>query len=223
MIEEQTNIEKRLFKLSLFVPFFFLFIIWAVKIVEIVAGQSFYQLGVYPRQIQGLIGIVFSPLIHQDFKHLLNNSVPFAVLSVGLFYFYREIAYKVFFLTWLIVGLWVWCGARESYHIGASGLVYGLASFLFFSGAIRRIPGLMAISLIVIFLYGSMIWGVFPFIPDVSWESHLSGLTSGVLLAFFFRNQGPQRKRYYWENEEMDEEEIDEMLDKILEERNEKT
>ncbi len=222
MIEEQTNTDKKLFKLSLYLPIFFLLTIWSVKAIEIFADTSFYRLGIFPRQLQGILGIVFSPLIHADFKHLINNSVPFAALSVGLFYFYRQLAYKVFFLNWFIVGIWVWCGARESYHIGASGLVYGLASFLFLSGVLRRMTGLMAVSLIVIFLYGSMVWGIFPFVPDVSWESHLSGLTSGLLLAYYFRNQEPQRKKYEWETEEMDEEEINEMLDEMNEGKNKK-
>ena len=95
-----------------------------------------------------------------------------------------------------MTGFWVWCGAREAWHIGASGIVYGLAAFLIISGTLRRIPDLAAVSLIVIFLYGSMIWGIFPFIPDVSWESHLSGGIAGLILSFVFRKDGPQPKLY---------------------------
>jgi membrane associated rhomboid family serine protease len=191
--------DKQRLKHSLVFPIFFLVLIWCMKLLELAFGYSFAFLGVYPQTIHGLIGIVTSPLVHGDFKHLLNNSVPLLILSVGVFYFYRPLGYKVFFLSWLITGIWVWCGARDAYHIGASGIVYSLASFLFFSGVFRRIPGLAAISLIVTFLYGSMIWGIFPFIPDVSWESHLSGGIAGLLLAIFYRKNGPQLQKYEWE------------------------
>lgn len=193
--------EKRKIFHSLFFPLLFILIIWCIKVLEISLDMSFATFGVYPLKSFGLIGIFTAPLIHADWKHLTNNSVPLLILSFATFYFYRPLGYRVFFLTWIITGIWVWCGAREAYHIGASGIVYGLASFLFFSGAIRGIPGLAAISLIVVFLYGSMIWGIFPFIPDISWESHLSGGVAGLILSIFFKKQGPQRKKYDWEIE----------------------
>jgi hypothetical protein len=118
-----------------------------------------------------------------------------------------------------MTGLWVWCGGREAYHIGASGVVYGLAFFLVFSGIFRKIVELAAVSLAVIFFYGSMIWGLFPFIPDISWESHLSGALAGFILALVYRNDGPQRIKFEWENEEEDEEDINEKLDEILKQR----
>lgn len=206
--------EKKKLIHSLIFPIFFVIVLWTIKLIEIVLGTSFAFLGILPLKMQGLIGIITAPLIHGDIKHLTNNTVPFLVLSVATFYFYRPLGYKVFFLSWLMTGIWVWCGGREAYHIGASGIVYGLASFLFFSGAIRRIPELAAISLIVVFLYGSMIWGIFPFIPDISWESHLSGGIAGLILAFFYRHDGPQPKKYEWE--ELTEEDInEENMDKI--------
>lgn len=106
-----------------------------------------------------------------------------------------------------MVGIWVWVGGRSGYHIGASGLVYGLASFLFFSGVIRNDIRLLAISLLVVFLYGSMIWGIFPIFPQVSWESHMLGGISGLVLAIYYRKYGPQKKVYEWELEEEEEEE----------------
>ena len=127
------------------------------------------------------------------------------VLGGCLFYFYKEIAVKIFILIYLITGLCVWFGAREAYHIGASGVVYGLASFLFLSGIIRRDGRLLAITLLVTFLYGSLVWGVFPdFYPEknISFESHFWGLIVGVILALYFRKLGPQRKKYDWEEEE---------------------
>jgi len=188
--------DKRRIKYSIIFPIFFIIIIWCVKVFELASGYSFSFLGIYPRTFHGLLGIFFAPLLHADFNHLINNSVPLFILSVGVFYFYRPLGYKVFFLTWFVTGIWVWCGARSAYHIGASGIVYGLASFLVFSGALRRKPELAAISLIVIFLYGSMIWGIFPFVPDISWESHLSGGTVGLIIAIIFRKDGPQAKKF---------------------------
>jgi membrane associated rhomboid family serine protease len=202
---------------SIVLPLCFIVIIWCVKIIEISLDTSFFYLGIYPRKLKGLIGILTSPFIHENFKHLLNNTIPFFLFAVAIFYFYWEISFKVIFWIWIITGLAVWIGARGAYHVGASGIIYGMAFFLFFSGAIRKIPALAAVSLIVVFLYGGMIWGVFPFVPDVSWESHLSGGFAGLILAFILKNKGPQPKKYDWEDEkdveEMDEDEINEFLD----------
>lgn len=212
--------EKRKLIHSLIFPLFIIAIMWCIKFVEIILGSSFTELGILPLKIKGLAGIITAPLIHANIKHLTDNSVPLFIFSVGTFYFYRPLGYKVFFLTWLMTGIWVWVGGREAYHIGASGVVYGLASFLFFSGAIRRIPGLAAISLIVVFMYGSMIWGIFPFIPDISWESHLAGGIAGLILAIVFKNEGPQPKKYEWEEfSEDDEESINEFLDNLNEKK----
>lgn len=214
--------EKTKIWISLIVPCSFLIIIWCIKLIELSLDTSFYYLGIYPQKIKGLIGILTSPLIHENFNHLLNNSIPFFLFAFATFYFYHPISFQVFFLTWIISGIWVWVGARAAYHIGASGLVYGLGSFLFFSGAIRKIPALAAISLIVVFLYGSMIWGIFPFIPDISWESHLSGGLAGLIIAILYRNEGPLPKQYIWESE-IDEDEINEILDQYLDEQQRKT
>ncbi|MCX7987386.1 MAG: rhomboid family intramembrane serine protease [Bacteroidales bacterium] len=203
---------------SILVPLIFIALCWCVKLIELSLNTSFYYLGIYPQQIKGLYGILFAPFIHENLKHLINNSIPFLLFAWGVFYFYRSIAMKILLWVWLMTGLWVWVGARPAYHIGASGIVYGLAFFLFFSGAIRKTPALAAVSLIVVFLYGSMIWGIFPFIPDVSWESHLSGGLAGLILAFLYRKEGPQPPQYEWENE-LDEEDINEMLDEYLEKK----
>lgn len=167
-----------------------------------ISGQSLSAYGIYPRELSGLRGILLSPLLHGSFSHLLNNSFPLLVLGSALFFFYRDLAPRIFFLGLLITGIWVWAIARQSFHIGASGVVYSLAAFLFVSGIIRRHPRLMALSLLVAFLYGSMIWGIFPIREHISWESHLMGMLSGVLLALFYRGTGPQRPLYSWELEE---------------------
>jgi membrane associated rhomboid family serine protease len=205
------NLEKKKILRSLLFPSLFIVLLWIIKIGEMLTHIDLGILGVYPRSFAGLYGILTSPLVHADLKHLFANSVPLFVLGGCLFYFYREISIKTFFLLYFIPGLCVWVGARESYHIGASGVVYGLASFLFFSGIFRRDGRLLAITMLVTFLYGSMVWGIFPdFYPEenISWESHLWGLVTGMILAFYFRKLGPQRKKYDWECEEEDEEEV---------------
>ncbi len=150
--------------------------------------------------------------MHGDFSHLLANSVPIIILGSALFYFYKDIAWRILIWAWIFTGLWVWIGARPAYHIGASGIVYALAAFVFVSGVARRHTGLMSLALVVVFLYGSLIWGIFPeFFPKepISWESHLFGLVAGVGLALIYRKEGPQRRKYSWELEEEDNEDDD--------------
>jgi membrane associated rhomboid family serine protease len=198
--------------LSLIIPFLIISLIWLVKITEIIFELDFSGLGIFPLSVKGLPGIFLSPFIHADFMHLFNNSIPLFFLSVVLFYFYSEIALKVFDLTILFTGGLVWIAGRDAWHIGASGLVYGLASFHFFSGIIRKHFRLIALSLLIVFLYGSMVWGIFPNIhKNVSWESHMLGFFSGVVLSVWYRKVGPQQPVYEWIEE--DEEEILEKSD----------
>ena len=201
--------EKRKFIHSLIFPAFFLFVIWLIKIVEIADGLNLWHLGIYPRRWSGLLGILFAPLIHGSFNHLIDNSVSFLFLSLALFYFYNLVAYRVFFFTYLFTGIMVWIFGRESYHIGASGLIYGFGSFLFFSGIIKQNIHLLAISLLVTFLYGSMVWGILPYIQEISWESHLSGALAGFLLSIYYRNEGPPIVKKEYPDEEDEEEEKD--------------
>ncbi len=190
---------------SIFYPLIFLIIIWGIKIVEIVSGINLGVLGIYPRHIAGLPGIIFSPLIHGNLSHLFSNSGPVLVLGSAVFYFYRPVAFRVLILSWIITGIVVWLAGRDAFHIGASGLIYAIASFLFFSGFIRKSIELIAISFIVVFLYGGMLWGIFPLREGISWETHLIGAIAGFVLAVFYKRHGPQRKKYNWEDEEEDE------------------
>ena len=179
-----------------------LIIIWSVKIFEIVFDYDFTEYGVLPRKFNGLTGILFSPLIHSDVNHLLNNSLPVIILCLLIFNFYSQIAKKIFIYLYFISGLWLWCIGRESFHIGASGLIYAMASFLFFSGILRKNSQLSAVALLVIFIYGGLFWGLFPIHKNVSWEGHLTGFIAGILVSFIFRKDGPKRKKYNWEIEE---------------------
>ena len=206
---------RKKFLLTIIIPGTFVFMMWIVKLVEELFDLDFSNLGIYPLTVGGLPGILLSPFIHDDFNHLINNSIPLFFLSVALFYFYSEVATKIFILNYLITGIMLWFAGRYAWHIGASGLVYGLASFLFFSGIIRRFYRLVALSLLVVFLYGEMVWGIFPGVyKNVSWESHMLGFFSGIVLSIWFRNEGPQRPVYEWLEEEIDESEGVEEMEK---------
>jgi membrane associated rhomboid family serine protease len=205
--------EKLKIYRCLFYPGMLVLLLWVIKGVDTAFDLGLNRFGLWPLHYEGLIGIFTAPLLHADVAHLFANSVPLLILGALLFYFYREIAWQILALTWSLTGLWVWTFARDNaVHIGASGVVYGLASFLFFSGIIRRAKSLMVITLLVTFLYGGMIWGIFPqLFPNqpISWESHLMGLLAGAILAVYFRKRGPQRQEYQWEEEEEEQEDQD--------------
>jgi len=205
-LQKEENIEYKRFTLSLIPPAIGLFLMWLVKVVEVIDGLDLYYFGIFPRRILGFSGIVACPFIHANFNHLINNSVPFFFLLTAIFYFYQKVAWRVLLFSYLLTGIIVWCIARPSYHIGASGLVYSFAAFLFVSGIVRRNINLLAISMLVIFLYGSMVWGIFPYRPDMSWESHLVGLTIGVLLAIYYRHEGPGPTKFISDMEEEEDE-----------------
>ena len=208
--------DQKHFKFSTFtlaIPLYFVLFLWFIFWFELKFGFNFNKYGIYPRTFKGLRGIFFSPFIHGDVKHLYHNSIPLFVLMFSLLYFYRNIAGKVFIYGTIFTGLLTWIIARRSYHIGASGVIYLLFSFIFFSGIIRKNYRLIAVSLLVIFLYGSMVWYVLPVKEEVSWEGHLSGFLTGLILAFYFRNTGPQLFEYDWEKEDYQPTDFDDMFD----------
>lgn len=200
--KHQTHLEKLRLKHSLIFPVSFLLLVWIVKIFEWIFELNLYYLGIFPLEIKGLPGIITAPLIHRDFEHLMANTIPLLVLCWSIFYFYRPLAYRIFLLSYLMTNLWIWVSAREAWHIGASGLVYAFASFLFFSGVIRNHFRLLAISLVVVFLYGGMFWGIFPILKDISWESHLLGGISGIILSLIYRKEGPQPPKPQWTDDD---------------------
>jgi len=183
-------------------PLLFVITLLLVHIYGSFADIKWSHLGIYPREIHGLKGIFSSVFIHGSWKHLFNNSIPLLVLGTALFYFYRSLAVKITLYSILYSGLLLWLGGRPSFHIGASGLVYALASFLFFSGFIRKHNQLMALSMCVVFLYGGLVWGIFPTQERISWEGHLFGAINGLFWAVYFKKEGPQRRKYSWEIEE---------------------
>lgn len=204
--EPELNYFRKKLMLSMVMPFILITFMWLVKINEIVFSADFGTGGIYPLSIQGLPGIILSPFIHDDLRHLFNNSIPLFFLTTALVYFYPDESVKIFVVTWFATGLLVWLFGRPAWHIGASGLVYGLASFHFFSGIIRKFFRLTALSLLIVFSYGSMVWGLFPgFYKEVSWESHMLGFVSGVVLAIIFRDKGPQPPVPDWMDTDDDE------------------
>jgi len=179
-------------------------LLWLIKGVELAFSLHFNIYGVAPREISGLWGIVFAPMIHGSFEHLLSNTLALFILSTALFYEYPKSAKATFLIIYLGSGIGVWLFAREAYHFGASGLTHGLMFFLFLIGVIRRDKPAMALAMIVFFLYGSMVWGVLPTKEEISFETHLFGALMGVVCAVVFRNRDPKpaEKKYSWEIEQ---------------------
>ncbi len=179
--------------------------IWTVFWLELRLHTNFNEFGIVPQTFGGLRGILLSPFIHGSLEHLYNNTLPLGILTAALFYFYRKNALMVLCIGIVISGLGTWLIGRPSYHIGASGLIYVLASFIFFKGIFTKYYRLIALSLIVVFIYGSMLWYIFPVKEGMSWEGHLAGFLTGLLLAVFVRSHMPAAKKYDWEREDYDE------------------
>ncbi|WP_369048065.1 rhomboid family intramembrane serine protease [Tenacibaculum sp. UWU-22] len=190
----EENKQLRFTNQTISIPFLLVFICWFVYWLEIKFGWNFNTFGIYPRTFSGLKGVIFAPFIHSDTRHLFNNSAPLIVLLISLFLFYKKVAWKVLLYGTFLTGITTWLIGRPSYHIGASGIIYLLFSFIFFSGIIKKHYRLIALSLIVIFLYGSMIWYVLPIKEELSWEGHLSGFLTGLFFAFLYKKEGIVKK-----------------------------
>jgi membrane associated rhomboid family serine protease len=186
-------------------PILLLMVMWVVFLAELTTDLPIISLGVKPHAWSQWYGLIFMPLIHDntDFGHILNNSFPVFVLLAALIYYYREVALQVFSLVWFMSGLTIWLFAAPTggYHIGMSGVIYGLFGFLFISGFFRNYRPLQVISLGVALFYGSMIWGIFPQETKVSWEGHFAGFLTGCVLAIIYRKLGPVRPKYTYEIE----------------------
>jgi membrane associated rhomboid family serine protease len=185
-------------------PVLFVLLIWVVYWVEFKFNINLKIYGIQPDKLEGLIGVFFSPFLHSSLKHLFNNTIPLFLLSSAIFYFYKKISWRIILFGIILSGILTWIIGRDSVHIGASGLIYVLISFIFFKGIISKNFNLMALSLIVVFIYGSTIWYIFPIKVNMSWEGHLSGFLVGILLAFLFKKNIPPNKNYNWQNENYD-------------------
>jgi len=191
------------FRLAFKIALGFVALIWLIDILNWALDLELQRFGVRPRQLAGLPGILLAPLLHGGPVHLIANSLPLLVLGTGMLYLYPNSALKVLPAVYLGPGIAVWVFAERGVHVGSSGLVYGLVSYIFVAGVIRRDRRAIAASLLVCFLYGSLVWGVLPIRPGVSWETHLAAALIGIALAIALRRLDiPPRKRYTWEDEE---------------------
>jgi len=196
--------EIKIARLSVLISFTLITLMWLVALIQFGINTPLYSFGIRPLHWENLTGIIFAPFIHdhQSFGHILNNTLPTFVLTWLLFYHYRTIAMQVFLIIFFLTGLGMWLLARESYHIGMSGVIYGLASFLVTAGFFRKNMRVAAVSLFVIFIYGSMVWGIFPAAINISWEGHALGLFAGIIVAVITKNKGPQPSKLLYEIEE---------------------
>ena len=170
------------------VPLRFILLLWIIHSIQYFTGLSFARLGVYSREIEGFFGIFTSPFIHGSWEHLAHNSVPLLMSWSMIWLFYPSIKWKALGWIYILTGIGVWVFGRHVYHIGASGVVYGLISFLFFNGAFRGNLKSFGIALIIILLYSGMLAGIVPREPGISWESHLIGAIVGAIVSYAYRN-----------------------------------
>ena len=190
------------FRLAIKIALGFVALIWCIQLLNWGLDLGLERFGVRPRQLAGLPGILLAPVLHGGFSHLFANSLPLLVLGTVMLHLYPNSALKVIPAIYLGPGIAVWLFARVSVHLGASGLVYGLVSYIFMAGLIRRDTRAIAASLLVCLLYGALAWGVLPIEPGVSWETHLAAALIGLALAIALRRLDiPPRKRYAWEDE----------------------
>jgi membrane associated rhomboid family serine protease len=215
--EEQYLIEKRIVSHALFISAALIVFLWVIKLFEVEYNLDFSTWGILPLKIKGLRGIIFSPFIHGSIGHLAANTFPLFILTFSLFFFYRKSPYLIFLLIYILSGSFVWLFGREALHIGSSGIIYGLAAYLFLSGILSRNVSQLTISLIVALVYGYLFWGIFPIKPEISWESHLWGGVSGFGMALLTWKRLPEqennpeddRDSEIDENEGKDEDETD--------------
>jgi membrane associated rhomboid family serine protease len=193
----------RNFKLALKITLWLVGLLWLILIIDDVLGLGLQRFGLRPRQLQGLTGIFTAPLLHGGAEHLFSNTLPLIVSLTTILYLYPRAAMRVIPVIWIGSGLMGWMIGRPSLHFGASGFVYGLLAYVFISGILRLDMRSVAVSVMVWFLYGSMIWGVLPIRPNMSWELHLSGAILGVALAIAYRRWDVTPvKRYAWEDDD---------------------
>jgi membrane associated rhomboid family serine protease len=193
------------FRLAALTSLGFVALLWLIPLLG--WGLELERFGIRPREWIGLPGILVAPLLHADFNHLLANTLPLVVLGTTIFHLYPYSAFRVLPAVYLVPGILVWLFARGGNHIGASGIVYGLVSFVFFAGMLRRDRRAMAASLLMAFMYGTLAWGVLPIKFGVSWETHLAAALIGLVLAVALRHRdNPPPIQYSWEREGADDE-----------------
>ena len=203
-MDENTIDEKKELRLVVVYALFLTALPWIVYFMQLIFSLHLNEYGLKPLEMKGLIGIITMPFLHADWEHLISNTPALLALLSGLFLFHNRGAWRILVNLYLISGLLTWFMGRYSTHIGASGLVYALAAFHFTSGIIKRERRQRTFALLVVFLYGSFVWAFFPTLfigTSTSWEGHLSGLLTGIMIALFFRHEGPQFQEAFLEEE----------------------
>jgi membrane associated rhomboid family serine protease len=158
-------------------------VMWVVEIIDLLPGTDLDRWGIQPRELGGLVGIVTMPFLHGGFGHLLSNTIPFVIMGSliaagGLARFFTVSAIIV-----VVAGVGTWLlGPDHTVHIGASALVFGYLTYLLTRGLFDHKPTYLLLGLVVLFLYGGVLWGVLPR-PGISWQAHLFGAVGGVLAA----------------------------------------
>ena len=207
---DSLNDDVKRLKHAFYIVLIFTTFLWCIKVLEFLLDTNFNFLGVQPHSMLGLVGVLTAPLIHGSFGHLIANTPAIIILGTATIYGYPKSCWFVVPIIWIGAELGVWITARPFYHFGTSTLSYGFMFFIFFIGILRKDKQAVALSLLVFFLYGTMIWGIFPHQPGVSFESHLWGAGMGIICAFIFRNldPAPPRKHYTWEEADEEDSEI---------------
>ena len=212
VMDDKVMDEKRELRLSVSYSLLLTTLPWVVHILSAVFTLRLNRYGLRPLEAEGLVGIFTMPFLHSDWGHLISNTPALILLIFGLFLFYKHGAWRILFYLYIISGLLTWFMGRDSTHVGASGIVYALAAFHFLSGVIKKVPRQRAFAMLVAFLYGGFIWAFFPTLysgTSISWEGHLSGLLTGIILAVYFQKEGPEPPVYPFLEDENEEKELD--------------
>jgi membrane associated rhomboid family serine protease len=200
--------DRRKLKDAVLVTLVLVAAIWAIKLLELTFDLGLYRVGLYPLRPSGLVGVLTAPLIHGSIEHTVSNTLPLLLLGTALHYAYPKSRWWVIAMIWTGSGIGTWIWGRPSYHFGASGLTHGLMFFIFLAGLIRRDSRSVVMAMLAFYMYGSMVWGIFPREPGISFELHLFGAIMGIIAAIVFRHHDPKLPRpvYDWELEEEDDE-----------------
>jgi membrane associated rhomboid family serine protease len=203
----ETSSNQAKFAFLLF-PGLFIVLLWLIFGIEFLFDLDLTVYSIEPREATGLLGILFFPLLHGGIEHIAGNTISLFVLLVTVRYIFPQLFVRVFLLSYFVPGIITWLIARPAYHLGASGMIYALVVFVFISGVIRVNRYLLALSMLVVFWYGGLFWGIFPMEDGISWEGHLGGALTGFFMAIWFRNELPIEEvieeEPEWEDDDFD-------------------
>ncbi len=192
---------RRAFRESLILPVLFIGLLFFVHLIKVIFDLRLREWGLYPLHVSGLQGILTAPLVHSGFPHLFSNSSSLLILGVTVMYFYRRVAVSAIGIIYIMTGILVWLFGRQVYHIGASGIVYGLVAFIFWNGIFLRSPLSIILSLLILMMYGSLFLGILPDQEGISWEGHLCGGISGIFASFWFKDELRELQQQQQEDE----------------------